>query len=30
LTVKGKLGECGAIAHPIEFDDPKKLKRTAK
>jgi aminomethyltransferase len=30
LTVKGNLGECGAIAHPIEFDDPKKLKRTAK
>jgi aminomethyltransferase len=30
LVVKGKSGECTAIAHPIDFDDPKKLKRTAK
>lgn len=30
LAVKGKSVECRAISHPINFDDPKKLKRTAK
>jgi aminomethyltransferase len=29
LEVRGKTGQTGAIAHPINFDDPKKLKRTA-
>jgi aminomethyltransferase len=29
LEVKGKSIECKAIAHPINFDDPKKTKRTA-
>ena len=27
--VKGKSIECLAIAHPINFDDPQKTKRTA-
>jgi aminomethyltransferase len=30
LQIKGKAVECGGISHPINFDDPKKLKRTAK
>jgi aminomethyltransferase len=30
LQIKGKSIECSAISHPINFDDPKKLKRTAK
>jgi aminomethyltransferase len=30
LQVKGKNTDCSAISHPINFDDPKKLKRTAK
>lgn len=29
LDVKGKSVECRAIAHPIDFDDPEKKKRTA-
>jgi aminomethyltransferase len=29
LEVKGKSTECKAIAHPINFDDPEKKKRTA-
>jgi hypothetical protein len=29
-VVKGNSGERTAISHPIDFDDPKKLKRTAK
>lgn len=29
LEVKGKSVSCRAIAHPINFDDPKKTKRTA-
>ena len=29
LEVRGKSAQCKAIAHPINFDDPKKTKRTA-
>jgi aminomethyltransferase len=29
LEVRGKNVQAGAMAHPINFDDPKKLKRTA-
>ena len=29
LEVKGKSVQCGAVAHPINFDDPQKKKRTA-
>jgi aminomethyltransferase len=29
LEVRGKSGSCEAIAHPINFDDPEKLKRKA-
>lgn len=29
LEVKGQSVSCAAIAHPINFDDPKKTKRTA-
>jgi aminomethyltransferase len=29
LEVRGKSVTCAAIAHPINFDDPKKTKRTA-
>lgn len=29
LEVKGKSVQCAAIAHPINFDDPEKKKRTA-
>lgn len=29
LEVKGKTLQCKAIAHPINFDDPQKKKRTA-
>jgi glycine cleavage system T protein (aminomethyltransferase) len=30
LQIKGKNADCSAISHPINFDDPKKLKRTAR
>jgi aminomethyltransferase len=30
LRIRGKNTDCGATSHPINFDDPKKLKRTAK
>ena len=30
LEVKGANVECSATAHPINFDDPDKKKRTAK
>jgi aminomethyltransferase len=30
FQIKGKNTDCSAISHPINFDDPKKLKRTAK
>lgn len=30
LEVRGKNVQCGAIAHTITFDDPKKEKRNAK
>jgi aminomethyltransferase len=29
LVVRGANVQCGAIAHPINFDDPEKKKRTA-
>ena len=29
LEVKGKAVQCAAIAHPINFDDPEKKKRSA-
>jgi aminomethyltransferase len=29
LDVRGRSVECAAIAHPLTFDDPNKLKRTA-
>jgi aminomethyltransferase len=29
LEIKGKNVECRAVAHPINFDDPQKKKRTA-
>lgn len=29
LSVRGKSGETGAIAHTLPFDDPEKKKRTA-
>jgi aminomethyltransferase len=29
LEIRGKTVQAGAVAHPINFDDPKKLKRTA-
>ncbi len=29
LEVRGRAVQCGAIAHPITFDDPQKKKRTA-
>jgi len=29
LEVRGKSVECKAIAHPLNFDDPQKKKRTA-
>ena len=29
LEVRGKAVRCKAIAHPINFDDPEKKKRTA-
>jgi glycine cleavage system T protein (aminomethyltransferase) len=30
LRIRGKSTDCSATSHPINFDDPKKLKRTAK
>jgi aminomethyltransferase len=30
LRIRGKNTDCCATSHPINFDDPKKLKRTAK
>ena len=29
LEVRGRNVKCAAIAHPINFDDPEKKKRTA-